>query len=338
MPQSNSNPLSVHNRHWGFSTAGRVFFGWGVLEELRNVRQELGERVLVCTDHNLVQAGIADRVDAWLKESGCAVHAFHDGRPEVDVATIEAATAAARAFEPDVIIGLGGGSNMDLAKCVAVLLTHGGPLQKYLRRERHPRSRRRPDRHPDDLWDGLGSEPSGSRGRPESSDEGRHRQPAHHSSMGAGRPFAHAVLSAACHGAFRHGRPEPCESNRSAPRSRTIGPHARFSSGRIPCPMPMRGRPFNWSRARCAGRSPIRATARLASRWRSPASLPGWRSRAPARPRSMRCSTRGRRNAYVPRAGQRRAHARGAQSDCQDSTARIGVHRANIQPRPRRSD
>ena len=76
MPQSNSNPLSVRNRHWGFSTAGRVFFGWGVLEELRNVRQELGERVLVCTDHNLVQAGIADRVDAWLKESGCAVHVF----------------------------------------------------------------------------------------------------------------------------------------------------------------------------------------------------------------------------------------------------------------------
>ena len=57
----------------------------------------------------------------------------------MDVTTIEAAAAAARAFEPDVIIGLGGGSNMDLAKCVAVLLTHGGPLQKSLRRECHPR-------------------------------------------------------------------------------------------------------------------------------------------------------------------------------------------------------
>ena len=37
MPQSNSDPQSASNRHWGFSTAGRVFFGWGVLEELRTV-------------------------------------------------------------------------------------------------------------------------------------------------------------------------------------------------------------------------------------------------------------------------------------------------------------
>ena len=42
MPQSNSDPQSAGNRHWGYSTAGRIFFGWGVLEELRTVGKEFG--------------------------------------------------------------------------------------------------------------------------------------------------------------------------------------------------------------------------------------------------------------------------------------------------------
>ena len=59
MPQSNSAPQSASNRHWGFSTAGRVFFGWGVIEELRTVTKEFGKRVMVCTDKNIMKSGIA---------------------------------------------------------------------------------------------------------------------------------------------------------------------------------------------------------------------------------------------------------------------------------------
>ena len=131
MPQSSSVPQSASNRHWGFSSAGRVFFGWGVLEELRNVSQELGKRVMVCTDRNIIKSGIADRAEALLKESGCEVLIFPEGRPEVDLKTIEASAEAARQFNPDVIIGVGGGSNMDLGKCTAILLKYPGPLQKY---------------------------------------------------------------------------------------------------------------------------------------------------------------------------------------------------------------
>jgi alcohol dehydrogenase len=131
MPQSSSVPKSASNRHWGFSSAGRVFFGWGVLEELRNVSQELGKRVMVCTDRNIIKSGIADRVEALLKEGGCEVLIFPEGRPEVDLKTIEASAEAARQFNPEVVIGVGGGSNMDLGKCTAILLKYPGPLQKY---------------------------------------------------------------------------------------------------------------------------------------------------------------------------------------------------------------
>ena len=119
MPQSSSVPQSASNRHWGFSSAGRVFFGWGVLEELRNVSQELGKRVMVCTDRNIIKSGIAERVETLLKDGGCEVLVFPEGRPEVDLKTIEASAQAARQFNPEVIIGVGGGKTLDTAKAVA---------------------------------------------------------------------------------------------------------------------------------------------------------------------------------------------------------------------------
>jgi len=131
MPQNSSVPQSASNRQWGFSSAGRVFFGWGVLDELRNVGQEFGKRAMVCTDRNIIKSGIADRVEALLKDGGADVLIFPEGRPEVDLKTIDASAEAARQFNPDVIIGVGGGSNMDLGKCTSILLRYPGPLSKY---------------------------------------------------------------------------------------------------------------------------------------------------------------------------------------------------------------
>jgi alcohol dehydrogenase class IV len=131
MPQSNSAPQSSSNRHWGFSTAGRVFFGWGVLEELRTVGKELGKRVMVCTDKNIIKSGIAEKVESLLKEGGAEVLVFAEGRPDINLKLIGECADAASQFNPDVMIGVGGGSNMDLAKCSAIQFKYGGPLTKY---------------------------------------------------------------------------------------------------------------------------------------------------------------------------------------------------------------
>src|ERR1700680_2010573 len=103
---------------WGFSTAGRVFFGWGAVTELRNVPREFGQRVLVCTDKNIIKAGICETVLALLGEAKADVKVFDEGRPEVDRETIERATVVAQGYAPDVVIGLGGGSNLELSKAV----------------------------------------------------------------------------------------------------------------------------------------------------------------------------------------------------------------------------
>jgi len=129
--QQNSSAQADNTRTWGFTTAGRVFFGSGVVRELRSVSEEFGRKVLVCTDANIVKSGICDKVVSVLKEGGSDVTVFDGGKPEVDVETIDVATAAARKASPDVIVGLGGGSNLDLSKAVAIRVNHDGSIQTF---------------------------------------------------------------------------------------------------------------------------------------------------------------------------------------------------------------
>src|SRR6202165_991616 len=119
------------NHVWGFSTAGRIFFGWGAATVLRDVAREFGPRVFVCTDQNMVKAGVCETVLAQLAEGKAEVKIFDGGQPEVDRQTIERAAAVAQAYAPDVVIGLGGGSNLDLSKAVALLVKYPGPLSAY---------------------------------------------------------------------------------------------------------------------------------------------------------------------------------------------------------------
>ncbi len=103
----------IGNHVWGYSTAGRIFFGWGAASVLRDVAREFGPRIFVCTDRNMVKAGVCEKVVAQLVEGKAEVKIFDGGQPEVDRQTIEKAAAVAQAYAPDVVIGLDcGGSNL----------------------------------------------------------------------------------------------------------------------------------------------------------------------------------------------------------------------------------
>jgi alcohol dehydrogenase len=119
------------NEGWSFSTAGRIFFGWGRIGALRDARSLFGKRALICSDRNIIASGIAEQTQALLEAGGCEVLLFPDGRPEVDLETIENAVEMARPFRPEVVVGLGGGSNLALGKAVALLLRPQGPLSRY---------------------------------------------------------------------------------------------------------------------------------------------------------------------------------------------------------------
>jgi alcohol dehydrogenase class IV len=120
-------------RTWSFSSAGALFFGrHAVRHHLRDACERLGaRRAFVVTDHILVKAGLLAQVAEPLAAGGVTFEAFDRITPEPAVELVRECAAAARAFGPDVVVGLGGGSNMDTAKLVALVLAHGGDPLDY---------------------------------------------------------------------------------------------------------------------------------------------------------------------------------------------------------------
>ena len=67
-----------------------------------------------------------------LPRRGVTFETFDRVEPEPGVELVRECVAAARAFNPDVVVGLGGGSNMDPAKLAAMVLAHGGDPLDYI--------------------------------------------------------------------------------------------------------------------------------------------------------------------------------------------------------------
>jgi alcohol dehydrogenase class IV len=108
-----------------FATAGRVIVGAGRAADLPGVLAGLGSRVLVCTGANPA------RHDRLLAGLGLPAAVFTvAGEPTVGVA--RAALAFARDHGADVVAAIGGGSVIDTAKAVAMLLGNGGDPLDYL--------------------------------------------------------------------------------------------------------------------------------------------------------------------------------------------------------------
>jgi alcohol dehydrogenase class IV len=124
---------------WTFHSSGQLLFGRNAVRQLGEVTARLGaKRALLVTDPILTKAGLADRVRAPLSESGVAVEVFSGGEPEPSIKAAEACLAVARSFRPDVLVGLGGGSNLDLSKISATVLAHGGAPRDYVGDDKIP--------------------------------------------------------------------------------------------------------------------------------------------------------------------------------------------------------
>src|SRR5262245_17664528 len=119
-----------------FRSAGHLVFGRNSVRELGPILDRLGsKRVFVVTDKVLAKVGIVDQVK---EAAGRAVEVFDGGEPEPSLGMVQNCNAAANAFRPDTIIGLGGGSNMDAAKLAAVVLGHGGDVRDYVGENKVP--------------------------------------------------------------------------------------------------------------------------------------------------------------------------------------------------------
>jgi alcohol dehydrogenase len=115
-----------------FRPRTRVLFGPGEFARLGEVARELGgTRCLLVADQGMHDAGYAQEAARSLKARRMDVHVFHDFQVNPTSAMVEAGRAFAAPHNPDLIVGLGGGSSMDCAKGINFLLTNGGTMRDY---------------------------------------------------------------------------------------------------------------------------------------------------------------------------------------------------------------
>lgn len=108
-----------------------LLFGAGQRHALGSIAARLGKRALVVTDTRLATDDDFLLLVRQLEDAGLAIMVDSSTLPDVPVDSAASSAAGARSFAPDLVIGIGGGSCLDMAKCLALLLTHGGRPQDY---------------------------------------------------------------------------------------------------------------------------------------------------------------------------------------------------------------
>ncbi len=106
---------------WYFDSP-HVIFGEDALSHLAQLH---GRLAVVVTDKNIVQLGLAALVTTQLEMAGVSCVIFDEVEPEPSLRAVQQCAAALHQYQPDWVVGLGGGSSLDTAK--AAWLSYENP-------------------------------------------------------------------------------------------------------------------------------------------------------------------------------------------------------------------
>jgi alcohol dehydrogenase class IV len=117
---------------WRFHTTREIIFGRGAVRRTGEaVRRQGAERVLLVTDNSLVAAGLHEPVEQSLADVGVTFDRYAGSMAKPTLDGVASCLAVAQDGEYDALVVLGGGSNTDLAKAVAVLVRYGGSATDF---------------------------------------------------------------------------------------------------------------------------------------------------------------------------------------------------------------
>jgi alcohol dehydrogenase len=122
----------MHEAVFSFHAPTEVRFGVGTLDQLKLEMPSRGwQKALVITDDGVRRCGQLEKLEETLKASQVEYRVYDGVQPNPTVQIVHEAFEIAQKFEPDVLIGFGGGSSLDAAKVVNILKSHGGHALDY---------------------------------------------------------------------------------------------------------------------------------------------------------------------------------------------------------------
>lgn len=107
-----------------------IHVGYGARHQIPTALALHGRRVLAVIDPFLVETPLVRAALESLR-ADFELLVYRDILPELPVDSLAEAGEVARAFAPDAILAIGGGSALDAAKLIGLLAVHGGPLSRY---------------------------------------------------------------------------------------------------------------------------------------------------------------------------------------------------------------
>jgi alcohol dehydrogenase len=118
---------------FSFTGARKIVFGNGSFQQLPDhIRELQTKRPLIVLDKQLAATGMKEQVVELLKKSGMECQIFDKVDPEPKISLADEGAKLALKAKCDIIIGIGGGSAMDVAKAIAVLAANKGKAVDYL--------------------------------------------------------------------------------------------------------------------------------------------------------------------------------------------------------------
>jgi alcohol dehydrogenase len=109
-----------------------IIFGKNAIEQVGEACLRVGaKKVLIVSDQGVINAGWMEKVIAICQQSGLRYTTFHEITTNPKDFEVENGVAIYRQEHCDAVIGVGGGSTLDVAKAIAILAANGGEIHDY---------------------------------------------------------------------------------------------------------------------------------------------------------------------------------------------------------------
>lgn len=117
---------------YSFAVKTKIIYGIGATSQVGIIATELGaKKAIIITDSGIKKVGLVEKIQSYLNEQGISSEMFEDVEISSSVETVDKGAKIIKQEKFDLIVGIGGGSSIDTAKAIAVVVTNGGKCVDY---------------------------------------------------------------------------------------------------------------------------------------------------------------------------------------------------------------